>query len=87
MAMFAPVFGQMRIYALPIEARYATLDLWDSCADGTSTPADKKSQKKLQNVFSSVSYRSTTAPNHELEGSVCLFLDLTFFLRLFILGG
>ena len=44
-----------------------------------STPQDKKSQKKNQNVFSSVSYRSTTAPNHELEGSVCLFLDLKFF--------
>ena len=45
-----------------------------------STPQDKKAHKKLQNVFSSVSYRSTTAPNHELEGSVCLFgLKKVFF--------
>ena len=42
-------------------------------AISTSTHADKKAQKKLQNFFSSVSYRLTTAPHHELEGSVCLF--------------
>ena len=39
----------------------------------------KSRKKKIKSRLFVVSYRSTTATNHELEGSVCLFLDLIFF--------